>query len=252
MSNETKNLGNDGIFSSPAVTNAKRALSFGKTYTFFAIFITLVGISISHGVFTALTGVLNISSEFAIAGTTLTLIEVPFGLTAALMLVTPIVILFVDDKNNGVLEYFLSLGMTQRDIYMRYLKAALLIVSLYLVLFIIVNFAISYTAYGAKNFVVTSTVLFLVVIIALSVVAFMITMLMIFSSLQKSRGGGNQPLALAIGSAAGVFPTFIFSILLPYNIAVIVEIGQATLIAIAFFGFFLLSEKLVKREKFLP
>ncbi len=53
-----------------------------------------------------------------------------------LMLATPVLLLFVYDKNNGVLEYLLSLGMTQRDIYMRYLKAMLLLASVFLVIFV--------------------------------------------------------------------------------------------------------------------
>src|SRR6202011_2842298 len=57
------------------------------------------------------------------------LISVPLQVFAALAFTTPVLLLYVYDKNNGVLEYFLSLGMDQGDIYRRYLKAALILSS---------------------------------------------------------------------------------------------------------------------------
>ena len=42
-----------------------------------------------------------------------------------LIFATPVILLYVYDKNNGVLEYLLSLGWNQSDIFKRYLKAAL-------------------------------------------------------------------------------------------------------------------------------
>jgi len=38
---------------------------------------------------------------------------------------TPVLLLFVYDKNNGVLEYMLSIGMTQSSLFRSYLQAAL-------------------------------------------------------------------------------------------------------------------------------
>ncbi len=252
MTDITRRDGNDGIFRSPTVTTAKRALGFGKTYIVIAIFFTLIATSFSYGVFSAFTKVLNFDGSLANAVTHLTFIEVPLGLIAELMLVTPIIILFVYDKNNGVLEYLLSLGMTQRDIYMHYLKAALLIASLYLVVFVTVNLAFSYLLSGLKNIAVISTVLFLVIIMAISVIAFVITVMMIFSSLQKPRAGGNQPLGLSIGSFVGALPSLLFTFTLSFNKAIIAEIALAIVITLAFFSLFILSDKLIKREKFLP
>src|SRR5208283_5119828 len=76
------------------------------------------------------------------------LLAVPFTVLPMMMLTTPMVILFIYDKNNGVLEYLLSLGMTQRDIYTRYLKAALLLVLLLSIIFVPAVLAYTYVFWG--------------------------------------------------------------------------------------------------------
>ena len=83
------------------------------------------------------------------AGSGLPLLAVPLDMVPLLMIATPVVLLFVYDKNNGVLEYLLSLGMTQRDIYMRYLKAALLLTFIFSIIFVPVVLAYGYVTQGA-------------------------------------------------------------------------------------------------------
>ncbi len=41
------------------------------------------------------------------------------------MVPMPVILLYVYDKNNGVLEHLLSIGWNQNDIFKQYLKAAL-------------------------------------------------------------------------------------------------------------------------------
>jgi hypothetical protein len=53
------------------------------------------------------------------------LISVSFMTLGLLMFTLPVTLLYVYDKNNGVLEYLLSLGWNQSDIFKQYLKAAL-------------------------------------------------------------------------------------------------------------------------------
>ncbi len=221
-----------GIANLPTVIIAKRALSFGKTYIIIAIFITLVALDASRAV--------------------KSVIEVAFVILPVLMLITPMVMLFVYDKNNGVLEYLLSLGMTQRDIYLRYLKAALLIATLYLVAFVIINFTFTYIVLGTTAIPRSLTILAISIILAIAEVAFIITLMMLFSVLQKSRTGGNQPLGIAIGSATGFLPGIIFGAVFSFNDGVIAEIILAAVIGITALVLFMLSGKLIKREKFLP
>ncbi len=256
-----------GAFSSPTIATAKRALSFGKTYIALAVFLSVIAIGINYGVTNthstnhmnitanlsnASASAVNVVSKLASAHSGVALIEVPLGVEAAVMLVTPIVILFVYDKNEGVLEYLLSLGMTQRDIYKRYLKAALLITVLYLIAFILANLVYSYMVFGMNALTVTYTILFLVTVLAMSVVAFIITAMMVFSSLQKSRAGDNQPLAISIGMAVGALPEFLLTFMFPFDNVATAEIVQAAIIAVASLTLFMLSDRLIKREKFLP
>ena len=201
-----------GILDSPAVVTAKRALGFGKMYILIALFIAFISVTaLNYGSLSKITSLAStivpnsVTSNTATANSVLAgaqssgqnkgtpLLQVPFDVLPAIMLVTPMVILFVYDKNNGVLEYLLSLGMTQREIYMRYLEAAILIVVIYLILFASVNMAYSYISFGAKTFASVAQILLVATVIALSTVAFMITMMMAFSSLQKSRAEATSP-----------------------------------------------------------
>src|SRR5208283_5693539 len=83
------------------------------------------------------------------AGLGTPLLALPLDMVPVLMLATPVVLLFVYDKNNGVLEYLLSLGMTQRDIYMRYIKAALLLAFVFSIIFVPAVLAYTYATQGA-------------------------------------------------------------------------------------------------------
>ena len=52
-------------------------------------------------------------------------LPVSFMSLGLLIFTIPVTLLYVYDKNNGVLEYLLSLGWNQSDIFKQYLKAAL-------------------------------------------------------------------------------------------------------------------------------
>ena len=75
-------------------------------------------------------------------GTSLSLLSVALTAIAAVTLTTSVILLYVYDKNNGVLEYFLSLGMNQGDIYKRYLKAGVILVSLLMIAVAVANVAV--------------------------------------------------------------------------------------------------------------
>lgn len=242
------------------IVTAKRALGINKLYIVIAIIIglgvlfllnpTVVNLSKSTN------SVVNIGSiASAKAGANskqgLPLLAVPFSVLPMMMLTTPMVILFVYDKNNGVLEYLISLGMTQRDIYTRYLKAALLIGASYLLIFGALNMIYSFVLFGTTYLSAMLIILSIGALIAVSTVAFMMTMMMIFSSLQKSRNGGNQPLAITLG-IVGFLPGYFIPFIFSYNTALAVEILQGAIIGGVAILLIVMSSSMINREKFLP
>lgn len=248
------------------IVTAKRALGLNKFYVAIAIIIgigvliflnpTYVNISKYSNSSNASNHSINITTVAstetgANAALGLPLLAVPFSVMPMLMLTTPMVILFVYDKNNGVLEYLISLGMTQRDIYARYLNAALLVAASYLLIFGALNLLYSFVLFGTIYLSTMLMILGIGALIALSTVAFIITMMMIFSSLQKTRSGGNQPLAISLG-LVGVFPGYFIPFLLPYSTAIAVEIVQGAIIAAVALILIAMSSRLIQREKFLP
>jgi hypothetical protein len=154
---------------------AKRSISLSKTYLVIGIFLAFMGALIS-----SLSGVVgNLSSTGIPINATSTggpditsslpLISVALQVFAAIIFATPILLLYVYDKNNGVLEYFLSLGMSQGDIYKQYLKAALMLSSVLIVAEVFVNI-IAVLITGA-NVIVELEVSGLIVALALPVVS---------------------------------------------------------------------------------
>jgi hypothetical protein len=185
------------------------------------------------------------------AGSATSLLVVPLDVTPLLMLATPVLLLFVYDKNNGVLEYLLSLGMTQRDIYMRYLKAMLLLSSIFLVIFVPATLAYGYVVYGASAVAKILPIPLVAVPFSLVVVSFMTIAMMAFSSLQKTRAGSNQPLGLIIGWVA-TLPGYLVPFLFTFEAGIYADLAIAVIIGLIVFAFLRSSEKLISREKFLP
>ena len=168
-----------------------------------------------------------------------------------MMIATPVVLLFVYDKNNGVLEYLLSLGMTQRDIYMRYLKADLLLASIFSVIFVPAVLAFTYATHGAGTVATILPIPLLAVPFSLAVVAFMVIAMMAFRSLQKTRAGSNQPLGLLVGLAATV-PGYLVPFIFSFEVGIFVDLVVAAAIALAAFIMLMSSGKLIRRENLLP
>lgn len=175
------------------------------------------------------------------------LLAVPLQALSALLFSTPVLLLFVYDKNNGMLEYFLSLGMNQRDVYRQYLKAALLL-SLTIVAFdVMVDLAAGLLE---ASFGLALEVSALAVAIALPAVTFGTLLMMSFSSLQKQRVGSNQPLGMAIGVFT-VMPAYLLPLVLP-SFAFVSDLALAVVIVGLSLLTFSLSSRLISREKFLP
>ncbi len=171
-------------------------------------------------------------------------LALPFLTIPALTMTTPVMLVFVYDKNNGVLEYLLSLGKDQSQVFRAYLKAALFLASIvYLGEIIVYNVTGVLTGASLESLVLISG---LVLALSLSAVCFVTVAMMAFSSLQKQRVGANQPLGTGLGVFL-VMPSVFISFLsifaeLAYSIAVII-VGLTSLV---------LAGKLINREKLLP
>ncbi|MHB8566963.1 MAG: hypothetical protein ACYC7D_12250 [Nitrososphaerales archaeon] len=232
---------------------ARRSVSLSKTYLVIGLFMALLGALISSlsrviGNL-ASSGITNATGTSSLdIATALPLISIALQVFAAIIFATPILLLYVYDKNNGVLEYFLSLGMNQGDIYRQYLKAALLLASAVVVFEVVVN-VVAGLITGA-NELTTLEVSGLVVVLALPVVSFSTLIMMSFSSLQKQRVGSNQPLGMAIGVFM-VMPAYIIPLLLP-TYALEVDLLLAGVIVILSALFYFSSSRLIRRERLLP
>jgi hypothetical protein len=259
-----------GIMDAPAVVTARRAFGISKTYIILAIFMSVLAIAVWGSVMYAniptnsnsnstTSNTLTVNSLTQSAslfgngskGSGLPLLALPLDMLPVITILTPVVMLFVYDKNNGVLEYLLSLGMTQRDIYMRYLKAALLIVIIFSIIFVPAVLAYGYVVHGAAAVATIIQIPLLAIPFSLALTTFLITAMMAFSALQKTRAGSNQPLGMAIGvlmTAPAYLMPFIFS----FEIAIYADLAIAVIIAIVALSLLLESDKLIKREKFLP
>jgi hypothetical protein len=232
---------------------ARRSVSLSKTYPIIGIVMALLGLLIS-----SLSGTIaNLPTNVATGNATgasglklasaLPFIAVPLQAFAAVIFATPVLLLFVYDKNNGVLEYFLSLGMTQGDVYRRYLKAALILASAIVGFDVVIDLAAGLILGSGSLMLEVSG---LVVSLALPVVCFATLIMMSFSSLQKQRVGSNQPLGMAIGVFI-VMPSYIGPLILP-SFALAIDLLLAGVIIFLSLLTYLSSSRLISREKLLP
>ncbi|MDG7012568.1 MAG: hypothetical protein JRN11_06875 [Nitrososphaerota archaeon] len=232
------------------VVIAKRSLSLTKSYPVIGIFLTVLGAGIAG--LSYLTKALPVSPGELGQGTTtiaeaVPFIAVPLQSLAAIMFATPVLLLFVYDKNNGVLEYLLSLGMDQGAIYRKYLEAALILAA-GIVAF---DFVIDATAGVLLGIPVLMLQLSgLVTALGLSAVAFGSLLMMSFSSLQKQRVGSNQPLGMALGVFV-VLPSYVAPFVLP-QLAFAIDLGLAALVVCLSAATYFASSRLISREKLLP
>jgi hypothetical protein len=216
---------------------AKRSLSLSKIFSGMGIFFAAFGTFIADVI------------TFLAKGTpeALFLIAVPFMALGILMFTTSVILLYVYDKNNGVLEYILSLGWNQSDIFKRYLKTALVLA---LTLFIAEFAANVISSVIAGTTPLALALLALTAAQGFSAVSLATVAMMAFSSLQKQRVGANSPLGLTIGAVV-IIPTFYISFL-PFSIAFLVDLSIAVVAGGLSIGLLILSSRLIRREKMLP
>ncbi len=224
----------------------KRSVRLSRAYFVLGIVITVYGIVLSNIMSIIPAGSVNpapidLSSNFPI-------LSVALLSLSALLFSLPVVMLFVYDKNNGVLEYLLSTGLDQLDIFKSYVKASLTLATYLLIFATIFNTVVGFILGTSPSLLASMAVL--TYAIGISEV-FLVTVCMVaFSSLQKTPMGANQPLGVVIGIIP-MFPALLLPIVFPaYAIVVDLLIAVITL----FVSLVLLRSigRLILREKLLP
>ncbi len=222
----------------------RRSVNLSKTYLLLGIFMGAMAVGMS-----ALGLLTPPSSEIPLdLQTYFSLFFIGLASMTAVLMATPVLLLFVYDKNNGVLEYMLSIGMTQSNLFRSYLQAALALAGIILVAEVAGNAALTLLLGGATALLPSISAL--TVVIGIAAVAFTTVLMMAFSSLQKQRVGANQPLGIGLGVLL-IMPSFFVPALLPEMAVTIVFANAAVVIALSL-AVFLLAGRLIKREKLLP
>jgi hypothetical protein len=167
---------------------------------------------------------------------------------SALFFSMPVIMLFVYDKNNGVLEYLLSTGLDQLDIFKGYVRASLTL-AVYLLTFAIILNTIAGVILGT-NLNLLAIIPILTFALGVSEVFLVSVCMIAFSALQKTPMGANQPLGVIIGIIP-MFPSLILPIIFP-SYAIIIDLSVAAITIIASLALLLSVGRLILREKLLP
>ncbi len=160
----------------------------------------------------------------------------------------PVIMLFVYDKNNGVLEYLLSTGLDQLDIFKGYVKASLTLATYLLAFAIIANTVAG--IFLRRGFILLASMAVLTFTIGISEVLLVSVCMVAFSSLQRTPMGANQPLGVIVG-VIPMFPALILPLAFPAY-AIIVDLSIAAITLIASLILLFSSGRLILREKLLP
>jgi len=176
------------------------------------------------------------------------LVSVALVSMSVLIFSTPVVMLFVFDKNTGVLEYLLSTGLDQLDLFKGYVKASLSLASILLAFSVVLNTAIGIYLGTGLGFLASMVVLTFAM--GISAVLLATVSMMAFSSLQKTQMGANQPLGTIIGIIP-LLPALMVPFFLP-SYAMVIVISIAVVTSLFSLALLLLSSRLIPREKLLP
>jgi hypothetical protein len=172
-------------------------------------------------------------------------IIVPFAAVVGLLITTPIYLLFVSDKNTGLLEYLLAVGMGQRDIFWGYLKASFLLSLVGIVPMLLLNLALE-----SGGIVMALEVAGLGLVTALADVALVTVLMTAFSSMQRKPTGMNSPVGISIGIFIMLPELLLTAVLRSEIVWLDLAVGVAVLIVSVFL---LVSiDRLIVREKLLP
>jgi hypothetical protein len=228
----------------------KRSTRLSRSYIILGAFLTIYGVVLSN-LMTIIPSIIppNMNTPIPVDLTSsFPLLSIALLSFSAVIFALPVIMLFVYDKNNGVLEYLLSTGLDQLDIFKGYVKASLVLATYLLVCAIILNTVVGVLLGTSLNLLVSIATLAFVIGIS---EVFLVSVCMIaFSSLQRTPMGANQPLGIIVG----VVPMFL-ALLLPLvfpTYAIVVDLTIATITLIASLALLLSTGRLILREKLLP
>jgi hypothetical protein len=228
----------------------KRSTRLSKSYLIVGAFLTVYGVILANlmTIFTSIIPAdkstpvpIDLSSNFP-------LISIALLSFSAVLFALPVIMLFVYDKNNGVLEYLLSTGLDQLDIFKGYVKASIVLATYLLAAAIILNTLVGILL--GTNLTLLAIIAILTYTIGISEVFLVSVCMIAFSSLQKTPMGANQPLGVIVG-VAPMFPTLILPLLFP-QYAIVVDLTIAAITLLASSALLLSTGRLIRREKLLP
>lgn len=226
----------------------RRSIRLSRTYFILGVIISVYGIIISNLLSLIPITSTNLSAPPVDLKNSFPFLSVALLSLSGLLFSLPVAMLFVYDKNNGVLEYLLSIGFDQLDIFKGYVKASLSLATYLLIFSILFNSVLGIFLKTNLGSIVIMAVLTFV--IGLSEV-FLVTISMIaFSSLQKTPMGANQPLGVIIG-VIPMFPALILPLAFP-TLAVAIDILIAAITLLFSLALLLSIRRLILREKLLP
>jgi len=228
----------------------KRSTRLSQSYIIIGVLLTIYGVVLSNLMSIIPTIIppdmntpapIDLTSSFP-------LLSIALLSLSAVLFALPVIMLFVYDKNNGVLEYLLSTGLDQLDIFKGYVKASLVLASYLLVFAIILNTVVGVLLGTSMTMLVSIAILSFV--IGISEVFLVSVCMVAFSSLQRTPMGANQPLGVIIG-VVPMFPALILPLVFP-TYAIVVDLTIAAITLIISLALLLSIGRLISREKLLP
>lgn len=226
---------------------AKRGLHLGFLYVGMSFFLAALGIVLA-AVGGLVPGSLKAPSSGPDMQAYLSLIPVPIVCIGGLIASAPVSLLFVHDKDNGTLEYLLSMGLDQRDVFRAYLTASLILGLPALAMGGVGAAAV--VALTGRGIDLTATVLVCSFALGLADVALVTVLMSAFSALQRQPVGMNQPLGISIG--AFVLVGALLAPLAAGSFAIVFELALSAIVAGISLGLLAATPKLIRREKMLP
>lgn len=221
-----------------------RSVRMGISYVILSV---IMGTILTSGLNAAVKfgGLTSTNGSTVSIGSALGFLIVPMGALAGLVITTPVYLLFVADKNAGVLEYLLAVGMNQRDLFLGYLKASLMLSLLALAPVVALNIAFMNGGL-AQSLLVAG----LAVGTGLADVALVTVLMTAFSSMQRRPTGMNSPVGITIGVFLLIPEVFLLVLL--GSEAVWVDGAVALVLILVALGLISSLDRLIQREKLLP
>ena len=160
----------------------KRSIRLSKSYVIIGIFLTIYGIAISN-IMSIIPADINTPIPFDLANI-FPLLSIALLSMSSVLFALPVIMLFVYDKNNGVLEYLLSTGLDQLDIFKGYVKASIVLATWLLLFATIMNTVVGILI--GTDLILLATIAVLTIVIGISEVFLVSVCMVAFSSLQKT------------------------------------------------------------------